>query len=72
MLEQIGHNLKLKQIKIKNNGFNSQIDLKDKKQSGFDWMSKKLSFIEGVETISLKTNHRDPIVEEILKTLSDS
>lgn len=53
-------------------GDNSQIDLKDKKQSGFDWMSKKLSFIEGVETISLKTNHRDPIVEEILKTLSDS
>ena len=53
-------------------GDNSQIDLKDKRQSGFDWMSKKLSFIEGIETIILKTNHRDAIVEEILKTLSDS
>lgn len=53
-------------------GDNSQIDLKDKRQSGFDWMSKKLSFLEGISTIILKTNHRDPIVEEILKVLNDS
>ena len=53
-------------------GDNSQIDLKDKRQSGFDWMSKKLSFIQGIETIALKTNHRDPIVEEILQTLNDN
>lgn len=53
-------------------GDNSQIDLKDKKQSGFDWMSKKLSFIDGVSTIILKNNHRDSIVDEILKALNDS
>jgi phosphate starvation-inducible PhoH-like protein len=53
-------------------GDNSQIDLKDKKLSGFDWLSKKLSFIEGISAISLKTNHRDPIVEEVLNALKDS
>ena len=53
-------------------GVNSQIDLKDKKLSGFDWLSKKLSFIEGISAISLKTNHRDPIVEEVLNALKDS
>jgi phosphate starvation-inducible PhoH-like protein len=53
-------------------GDNSQIDLKDKKLSGFDWVSKRLESIDGITVISLKTNHRDPIVEEILKTLSDS
>jgi len=53
-------------------GDNSQIDLKDKKLSGFDWLSKKLSFIEGISMISLKTNHRDPIVEEVLNALKDS
>jgi len=53
-------------------GDNSQIDLKDKKLSGFDWLSKKLSFIDGISMISLKTNHRDPIVEEVLNALKDS
>jgi len=53
-------------------GDNSQIDLRDKRLSGFDWLSKKLSFIEGISVISLKTNHRDPIVEEILQVLKDT
>lgn len=53
-------------------GDNSQIDLRDKRLSGFDWISKKLSFIEGISVISLKTNHRDPIVEEVLTALKDS
>jgi hypothetical protein len=35
-------------------------------------MSKKLSFIKGIESIALKTNHRDPIVEEIINTLNDN
>jgi phosphate starvation-inducible protein PhoH len=52
-------------------GDNSQIDLKDKRLSGFDWLSKKLSFIEGVSVIALKTNHRDPIVEDVLRVLSE-
>lgn len=53
-------------------GDNSQIDLKDKKTSGFDWISKRLESIEGITVISLKTNHRDPIVEEILAALNDN
>jgi phosphate starvation-inducible PhoH-like protein len=53
-------------------GDNSQIDLRDKRLSGFDWLSKKLSFIEGISVISLKTNHRDPIVEEVLQALKDT
>jgi len=53
-------------------GDNSQIDLRDKRLSGFDWLSKKLSFIEGISVISLKTNHRDPIVEEVLQALKDA
>lgn len=53
-------------------GDNSQIDLRDKRLSGFDWLSKKLSFIKGISVISLKTNHRDPIVEDILQALKDT
>lgn len=53
-------------------GDNSQIDLKDKKTSGFDWISKRLETIQGISVISLKTNHRDPIVEEILTALNDN
>jgi len=53
-------------------GDNSQIDLRDKRLSGFDWLSKKLSFIQGISVISLKTNHRDPIVEDILQALKDT
>jgi phosphate starvation-inducible PhoH-like protein len=50
-------------------GDTAQIDLKDKKQSGFDFMSRILSTISGINSICLTTNHRDPIVEEILQTL---
>ena len=49
----------------------AQIDLKDKKQSGFDFICKHMKDIEGFTVISLKSNHRDPIVEDILKIYSD-
>ena len=45
----------------------AQIDLKDKKMSGFDFMCKHLAGIDGFSVFSLKTNHRDPIVEKILE-----
>lgn len=49
----------------------SQIDLKDKKLSGFDFICKHMDKIDGFSVITLKTNHRDPIVEEILKVYSN-
>jgi len=52
-------------------GDTSQIDLKDKRQSGFDFMCKHLKDVNGFSVVTLKTNHRDPIVEEILKIYHD-
>lgn len=52
-------------------GDSSQIDLKDRKQSGFDFICKHFKDISGISVITLKTNHRHPIVEEILKTYID-
>lgn len=52
-------------------GDTAQIDLKDKKQSGFKFICDNLNTIPGFEVITLKTNHRDPIVEEILKVYND-
>lgn len=45
----------------------AQIDLKDKKQSGFDFICKHMTNIPGFGIVTLKTNHRHPIVEEVLK-----
>jgi phosphate starvation-inducible PhoH-like protein len=47
-------------------GDNAQIDLKDRKQSGFDFLCKHMTTIKGFVSFTLKTNHRHPIVEEIL------
>jgi phosphate starvation-inducible PhoH-like protein len=52
-------------------GDTAQIDLKDKKQSGFGFICHNLTNVPGFSVISLKTNHRDPIVEDILKIYSD-
>ena len=48
-------------------GDSAQIDLKDKKQSGFHFVCNNFKEIEGFSVIQLKTNHRDPIVEKILE-----
>ena len=48
-------------------GDNSQIDLKDSKQSGFHFLCTNFNHIEGFKVVTLRTNHRDPIVEHILK-----
>lgn len=47
-------------------GDTSQIDLKNKKESGFDFLKTLASRIEGVEIINLKKNHRHEIVPSIL------
>jgi phosphate starvation-inducible PhoH-like protein len=55
-------------------GDSSQIDLKNKKESGFDFLNIIASKVEGMEIINLKKNHRHPIVPEILgvyKTYND-
>lgn len=48
-------------------GDTDQIDLKDPKQSGLDFICREMKEIPGFQIIDLQTNHRDPIVEEILK-----
>ena len=45
----------------------AQIDLKDKKMSGFAFICNNLTSVPGFSVITLKTNHRDPIVEKILE-----
>lgn len=47
-------------------GDGAQIDLKDKKTSGFEFMCKHLIDVPGFNVIILKTNHRHEIVDPIL------
>ena len=48
-------------------GDTAQIDLKDKKVSGFNFISTNFKEVPGFAVVTLKTNHRDPIVEHILE-----
>jgi phosphate starvation-inducible PhoH-like protein len=52
-------------------GDTAQIDLKDKKQSGFHFLCNNFKEIEGFSVVHLQTNHRDSIVEPILKIYAD-
>lgn len=52
-------------------GDTAQIDLKDKRQSGFSFICNNLTAVNNFAVVTLKTNHRDPIVEDILKVYSD-
>jgi phosphate starvation-inducible PhoH-like protein len=52
-------------------GDTAQVDLKDRKQSGFNFICNNLISIPGFAVVSLKKNHRDPIVEDILKIYND-
>ena len=49
----------------------AQIDLKQKKDSGIGFFVRLEENIKGVRIISLKTNHRHEIVEDILKIYQD-
>lgn len=49
----------------------SQIDLKDKKQSGFSFICNNLKEVPGFAVYTLKTNHRHSIVEDILKVYKE-
>jgi phosphate starvation-inducible protein PhoH and related proteins len=48
-------------------GDSAQIDLKDKKQSGFDFICKHLVDVPGFNVVSLQRNHRHSIVDPILE-----
>lgn len=52
-------------------GDTAQIDLKDKKLSGFSFICNNLTSVESFAVVTLKTNHRDPIVEDIMKIYAD-
>ena len=48
-------------------GDTSQVDLRNKKDSGMYFLSKQVAgSIPGVASVILKTNHRHPIVESVL------
>jgi len=52
-------------------GDTAQIDLKDRRLSGFHFICTNFKEVEGFSVVTLLTNHRDPIVEPILKIYSD-
>jgi phosphate starvation-inducible PhoH-like protein len=52
-------------------GDTAQIDIKDRKLSGFGFITNNFKNVEGFAVITLKKNHRDPIVEDILKVYDD-
>lgn len=45
----------------------AQVDLKNKKDSGFTFLYRLEEQVKGVKVVTLKTNHRHEIVEPILK-----
>ena len=45
----------------------AQVDLRDKKTSGFDVVCKHMQEVNGFNVITLEKNHRHPIVDEILE-----
>ena len=45
----------------------AQVDLRDKKTSGFDVVCKHMKEVNGFNVITLEKNHRHPIVDEILE-----
>lgn len=47
-------------------GDDAQVDLKSKRDSGFRFLYTAAKKIKNLEAISLKTNHRNPIVEDLI------
>ena len=53
-------------------GDDHQVDLKSKKDSGFRFLYSAARKIKNMCGISLKTNHRDPIVEDLINLYDDA
>lgn len=52
-------------------GDTAQIDLKSKKDSGIGFFIRLEENVKGVKIVSLKTNHRHEIVEEVLRIYTE-
>jgi phosphate starvation-inducible PhoH-like protein len=52
-------------------GDSAQIDLKNKKESGYEFICKHMKGIPGFSVITLQKNHRHPIVEQVLQVFTD-
>ena len=50
----------------------SQIDLKQKKDSGLPYLCDMKDKINGLGVYELKTNHRHPIVDDILRYFEEN
>ena len=53
-------------------GDDHQVDLKQKKDSGFRFLYSAARRIKNMCAISLKTNHRDPIVEDLINLYEEA
>ena len=53
-------------------GDKKQVDLKRKSDSGFNFLYKAADQINGLASVTLTTNHRSPIVEELIDFYTDS
>ena len=53
-------------------GDDAQVDLKQKRDSGFKFLYTAAKRIKNLEAISLKQNHRDPIVEDLINLYNDA
>jgi len=53
-------------------GDDAQVDLKQKRDSGFKFLYAAAKRIKNLEAISLKQNHRDPIVEDLINLYNDA
>ena len=53
-------------------GDDAQVDLKQKRDSGFKFLYKSSRKIKGLEAITLKQNHRDDIVESLIDLYNEA
>jgi phosphate starvation-inducible PhoH-like protein len=53
-------------------GDDNQVDLKNKRDSGFRFLYTAAKKIKNLSAISLKTNHRNPIVEDLIAYYEDA
>ena len=53
-------------------GDDHQVDLKQKKDSGFRFLYSAARKVKNMCAISLKTNHRDPIVEDLINLYTEA
>jgi len=53
-------------------GDDAQVDLKQKRDSGFKFLYAAAKKIKNLSAITLKLNHRDPIVEDLINLYNDA